>query len=300
MRDTDAAVRRAIGYASGIVIPVIDVGPCFAGVPGARERTARQLGEALQTIGFFVLVGHDVPRDLIAQTFAEARRFHDLPMAAKLALRLNEHNNGYMAMGRYAVWTSDVNDERQARSERGLLHQARAHARTIRCVRSGRRFVGAECVARRDRTAGLPRRVLDVRRHDGCVRAPHAAGRRGGARPAARLVRRGLRREPVLVPAVALSAGRGRGQPVRHRAAHRQQLHDLPGADRGAGPAGAHAVGRLARRAVHPGLVRGELGRHDEALDQRPLQVDAAPGAAAGGAASLRHSVLPRAAIRLR
>jgi hypothetical protein len=26
-----------------------------------------------------------------------------------MALRMNEHNNGYMAMGKYAVWTSDVN-----------------------------------------------------------------------------------------------------------------------------------------------------------------------------------------------
>jgi hypothetical protein len=26
-----------------------------------------------------------------------------------LAVRMNEHNNGYMTLGRYAVWTSDVN-----------------------------------------------------------------------------------------------------------------------------------------------------------------------------------------------
>ena len=31
------------------------------------------------------------------------------PMDVKMALRMNEHNNGYMSMGRYAVWTSDVN-----------------------------------------------------------------------------------------------------------------------------------------------------------------------------------------------
>jgi isopenicillin N synthase-like dioxygenase len=30
-------------------------------------------------------------------------------MDAELALRMNEHNNGYMMLGRYAVWTSDVN-----------------------------------------------------------------------------------------------------------------------------------------------------------------------------------------------
>jgi isopenicillin N synthase-like dioxygenase len=50
-----------------------------------------------------------VSGELIARTFAEARRFHDQPLEWKMALRMNEHNNGYMSMGRYAVWTSDVN-----------------------------------------------------------------------------------------------------------------------------------------------------------------------------------------------
>ena len=50
-----------------------------------------------------------MPDDLIDRTFAEARRFHDRPLEWKMALRMNEHNNGYMAMNRYAVWTSDVN-----------------------------------------------------------------------------------------------------------------------------------------------------------------------------------------------
>src|SRR4051794_27597267 len=90
-------------------IPVIDFGPCFAGAPGALEATAAVLRETLETIGFFVMTNHGVPRSLIAQTFDEARRFHDQPMDRKMALRMNEHNNGYMTMGRYAVWTSDVN-----------------------------------------------------------------------------------------------------------------------------------------------------------------------------------------------
>ncbi len=91
------------------VIPVIDLGPYLSGVPGALEATAAQLRSALETVGFFIIMHHDVPQDLIARTFAEARRFHEQPLAAKMALRMNEHNNGYMAMGKYAVWTSDVN-----------------------------------------------------------------------------------------------------------------------------------------------------------------------------------------------
>src|SRR5579872_7277752 len=90
-------------------IPVIDVADHLAGRSGALETLARRLHDALTTVGFMVITGHDVPQALIAQTFAEAERLHDLPMADKLALKLNEHNNGYMAMSRYAVWTSDVN-----------------------------------------------------------------------------------------------------------------------------------------------------------------------------------------------
>src|SRR5438128_4554033 len=90
-------------------IPVIDVGPYLRGAPGALEATATALREALERIGFFVIVNHDVPEDLIARTFAEARRFHDRPLDWKMALRMNEHNNGYMAMSRYAVWSSEVN-----------------------------------------------------------------------------------------------------------------------------------------------------------------------------------------------
>ena len=174
MRDTDAAVRRAIGYASGIVIPVIDVGPCFAGVPGARERTARQLGEALQTIGFFVLVNHGVPRDLIARTFDEARRFHAQPMAAKMALRMNEHNNGYMAMGRYAVWTSDVND-----NDKPDLNEAyftkRERTPDDPLVRRRPALRGPEPVARR--SSRVPRLGAGVHRRDGRADAPPAADR---------------------------------------------------------------------------------------------------------------------------
>jgi isopenicillin N synthase-like dioxygenase len=90
-------------------IPVIDFGPCFAGAPGAREATAAELRRTLEEVGFFVMVNHGVPAPLVERTFAEARRFHERPLDWKMALRMNEHNNGYMAMGRYAVWTSDVN-----------------------------------------------------------------------------------------------------------------------------------------------------------------------------------------------
>ena len=122
-------------------IPVIDFAAAFAGTPGARAAAAAELRDALANVGFFIMTGHGVPRDLIAQTFAEARRFHAQPMDAKMALRMNEHNNGYMMMGRYAVWTSEVN-----KNDKGDLNEAffcrRERPADDPLLRSGRRFVG--------------------------------------------------------------------------------------------------------------------------------------------------------------
>ena len=123
------------------MIPVIDVGPAFAGAPGALQRAAAELCAALEGVGFFLIVNHGVDRGLIARTFAEARRFHAQPAEAKLALRMNEHNNGYMALGRYAVWTSDVNaNDKPDLNEAFFVKREREAHDPL--VRAGRRFAG--------------------------------------------------------------------------------------------------------------------------------------------------------------
>jgi isopenicillin N synthase-like dioxygenase len=122
-------------------IPIVDIADYLAGCPGACEKVGRQVYDALTTVGFFVLTGHDVPLSLIERTFVEARRFHQLPMAKKLALKLNEHINGYMVMGRYAVRTSDIN-----KNDKGDLNEAffikRERPAEDPLSLSGRRFVG--------------------------------------------------------------------------------------------------------------------------------------------------------------
>jgi isopenicillin N synthase-like dioxygenase len=122
-------------------IPVLDIGAYLAGVPGALDTAAAALQAALENIGFFILVNHGVSQELIDRTFAAARRFHDLPSAVKMALRMNEHNNGYMAMGRYAVWTSEVNtNDKPDLNEAFFSKRERSPDDPLR--RSGRRFVG--------------------------------------------------------------------------------------------------------------------------------------------------------------
>lgn len=122
-------------------IPVIDLADYLAGQSGALQRTAREIHDALTVVGFFVIVGHNVPAALIDQTFAEAKRVHDLAMPKKLGLKLNEHNNGYMAKGRYAVWTSDVNkNDKPDLNEAFFVKREREPDNTLRL--SGRRFTG--------------------------------------------------------------------------------------------------------------------------------------------------------------
>jgi isopenicillin N synthase-like dioxygenase len=141
-------------------IPVIDVADYLAGRSGALEAVARQVHDALTTVGFFVLTGHDVPLTLIERAFAEARRFHQLPMDKKLALKLNDHINGYMVMGRYAVRTSDIND-----NEKGDLNEAffikRERAPNDPLLLSGRRFVGPNLWPEEADLPGFRAHVLD-------------------------------------------------------------------------------------------------------------------------------------------
>jgi isopenicillin N synthase-like dioxygenase len=123
-------------------IPVIDAADYLAGRPGAAASLARELHDALTQIGFFILTGHDVPPRLIARAFTEAKRFHQLPIAAKLALKLNEHSNGYMLMGRYAVRTSDLNNnDKGDLNEAFFVRRERPPGDPLRL--SGRRFAGA-------------------------------------------------------------------------------------------------------------------------------------------------------------
>ena len=100
LRDDAEAVALMDHPDSSEEIPTLDMAPYLAGRPGAREDVAAQLREISRTIGFFYLKGHGIPQDLIDRTFAESRRFHALPDAAKKALPyfdVGSFKSGYLA-----------------------------------------------------------------------------------------------------------------------------------------------------------------------------------------------------------
>lgn len=92
----------------GETIPVIDLGPYLSGQPGVMDRAAAELRSALTEIGFYFIVNHGVPRELIRQVFEQVRRFHAQPLEAKIALKLNTDSTGYMPMRGNTLRTSTV------------------------------------------------------------------------------------------------------------------------------------------------------------------------------------------------
>lgn len=122
-------------------IPLIDLAPLADGLDGAKT-LAPALNRALEEVGFLIIVNHGVSADLIENTFAEAKRFHNQPMVAKRALLMNEHNNGYMAIGRYNVRTSRVSERAVKPDANEAFFTKRERPADDPLMRAGRRFAG--------------------------------------------------------------------------------------------------------------------------------------------------------------
>ena len=63
------------------LVPVIDFAP--ANSAEERRALAQAIGRACETVGFFAIIGHGVPAPVVAQAWAAARQFFDLPDAVK-------------------------------------------------------------------------------------------------------------------------------------------------------------------------------------------------------------------------
>ena len=88
----EAPVRRS----DEIGIPIIDLGELQSN-PGDRatRRIAARIADTCRGIGFFYIVNHAIPDDLLAEAFEANRRIHRLPIAEKERIRLNRWHRGY-------------------------------------------------------------------------------------------------------------------------------------------------------------------------------------------------------------
>src|SRR5262245_24638275 len=106
-------------------IPLIDVAGFLAGAPGAAEHTARQLRFAFENVGFYYLAGHGVPQALIDTAYAEVARFHALPLEKKLAVRVDEHNIGYMPIAQKPPPNAAAQGKKPSQNEAFFLRRER-------------------------------------------------------------------------------------------------------------------------------------------------------------------------------
>ena len=71
-------------------IPVIDLQPYFSNpCTDTLAPIAEQLRSACERVGFFSIVGHEVPDSLVKMVFGFARRFHALPLDAKQMIAMD-------------------------------------------------------------------------------------------------------------------------------------------------------------------------------------------------------------------
>jgi isopenicillin N synthase-like dioxygenase len=82
-------------------IPVVDVGGLQSREPSDLAAVAAQIGAAAREVGFFSIVNHGVPAQLVADVFAAARAFFALPRAVKeeISLERSPHYRGYARIG---------------------------------------------------------------------------------------------------------------------------------------------------------------------------------------------------------
>jgi isopenicillin N synthase-like dioxygenase len=80
-------------------VPIIDLGPWFTGSDAGRATVARQVDDALRSVGFFLVTGHGVPAALRADVRAAARDFFALPQRTKLPYAVTVGGRGWLPPG---------------------------------------------------------------------------------------------------------------------------------------------------------------------------------------------------------
>jgi isopenicillin N synthase-like dioxygenase len=96
-------------------IPTVDASGLRSGERGDLERVAREIGAAARGIGFFSLVGHGVPVELIDAAFAAARLFFASPQSEKerVSVRNSQHYRGYVRIGEETLDPSKAPDVKE-------------------------------------------------------------------------------------------------------------------------------------------------------------------------------------------
>jgi len=97
----------ARGRQDASLVPIIDIGALSntsadAEAKAAREKVAQEICTACGEIGFFVVINHGIPKDVVEAVWAQTRQFFDLPLEEKQTLTTDDDSKypyGYSALG---------------------------------------------------------------------------------------------------------------------------------------------------------------------------------------------------------
>jgi isopenicillin N synthase-like dioxygenase len=86
-------------------VPIIDISPIRGDDEPARRRLADAVNEALERIGFLVVVGHEIPADVTRRTYRAAAAFFDRDLDDKNLIRIVPGTvpRGYLPYGAVAL-----------------------------------------------------------------------------------------------------------------------------------------------------------------------------------------------------
>ena len=122
-------------------IPVLDLADYRAGSETAAEALAATLRHTQENVGFYVVVNHGVPRDIIDHGYAELARFFALPMEEKLRIRINDKTVGYIPP-RSTMYVSATVHKNTKKDLNETLTLARERSPDDPAIQAGLRFVG--------------------------------------------------------------------------------------------------------------------------------------------------------------
>lgn len=90
-----------IHHLIAVDVPTIDISPLFNGSSTEKYQTAIKIRKACEDVGFFIIIGHGVPKHIIENAWGNTRDFFDLPYKYKVAYEKDQHEYpfGYTSLG---------------------------------------------------------------------------------------------------------------------------------------------------------------------------------------------------------
>jgi isopenicillin N synthase-like dioxygenase len=96
---------------SASIIPVLDLQPLLDDDEAGVATLAAELKQALQDIGFFSIINHGVPWELVEEIYEATQTLHSLPQEQKDNITMDRTHGGYLGMGAGTSYASEIAGE---------------------------------------------------------------------------------------------------------------------------------------------------------------------------------------------